>query len=143
MMMNIDRMRKEIFHIEDNVKNNLNLIEMLKKIISQKQNDIQLCTSILNMCKDNYKEKKNNVDLEKYIYLRIIRKSIEKYRFRKEAVKLKKFADFSFIFFNKKCGNLYHIPFGFEIMFSKNLEEKSKYYGISFLIKKNTIEICQ
>ena len=65
MMRNIDKMRKEKFQIEENVKNNGNLIEMLKKIISQKQNDIQLCSSILNMCKDNYKDKKNNVELEK------------------------------------------------------------------------------
>ena len=65
MMMNINKMKKESFYIEENIKNNQNLIEMLKKIISQKHNDIQLCSSILNMCKDNYKEKKNNVDLEK------------------------------------------------------------------------------
>jgi flagellar biosynthesis chaperone FliJ len=65
MMRKIDKMRKEIFYIGENINNNTNLIEILKKTISQKQNDIQLCSSILNMCKDNYKEKKNNVELEK------------------------------------------------------------------------------
>lgn len=65
MMRNIDKMRKEIFQLDENNNINDNLIQMLKRMISQKQNDIQLCTSILNMCKDNYKEKKNNVELEK------------------------------------------------------------------------------
>lgn len=66
LMRKIDKMRKEIYFIEENINNNSNLIELLKKIISHKQNDIQLCSSILNMCKDNYKEKRNNVELEKY-----------------------------------------------------------------------------
>ncbi len=69
MMRNIDKMRKEIFYIEENINNNSNLIEILKKNIFQKQNDIQLCTSILNMCKDNYNEKKNNLESEKYFML--------------------------------------------------------------------------
>lgn len=69
MMRNIDKMRKEIFYIEENINNNTNLIEVLKKNIIQKQKDIQLCSSILGMCKDNYNEKKNNLESEKYYTL--------------------------------------------------------------------------
>lgn len=69
MMRNIDKMRKEIYYLEENINNNSNLIEILKKNIFQKQNDVQLCTSILNMCKDNYNEKKNNLESEKYYTL--------------------------------------------------------------------------
>ena len=71
------------------------------------------------------------------------RKSIEKSKFKKEATKLKKFAEFTFIFFNKNCMNLYQIPTGFEVMFSKNQEEKIKFYGSCIFInnQNDMIEI--
>jgi len=61
----IEEMRKEVRNIEDKLTNNYNLIQMLKKIITQKKQNIQFCTSFLNMCRESYKDKKNNMEIDK------------------------------------------------------------------------------
>lgn len=99
---NISKMRQEMFQIEEKIENYKNSIEILKKIISQKNSDICISSSSLN---DKMRELKSKLQDNKKEY-----KNIEKYKLMKNAFRKKKLLEVSFCFFNNNFSKIYLIP---------------------------------
>jgi hypothetical protein len=57
MISNISDYRKKIFHLSEKIDNLGSYIETIKKIISQKKNDLKISMSIYNFNKENFNEK--------------------------------------------------------------------------------------
>jgi hypothetical protein len=57
MISNISEYRKKIFHLGDKIDHLSNYIDGVKKIISQKKNDLRISLSIFNFNKENLTEK--------------------------------------------------------------------------------------
>lgn len=102
MTINIDKMRKQIYGLQEKIMNYEISIDTLKKIISQKQSDLHISSSIFSINKENYKEKVQNVE-KNY-------KKIEKYKIMKNSFKNKKLIEVGHFFFNKLCYKFYLVP---------------------------------
>jgi hypothetical protein len=109
MTINIDKMRKQIFALQEKIINYEVTIDSLKKIISQKQSDLHISSSIFYINKENYKEKVQNVE-KNY-------KKIEKYKIMKNSFKNKKLIEVGYFFFNKLCYKFYLVPSFFNQVF--------------------------
>jgi hypothetical protein len=100
---NISRMRKQILQISEKIEVYENGIENLKKVISQKNSDIHISSSIFYLNRENYKDKMQNIDKNF--------KKIEKYKIMYNAFKNKKLIEIAYFFFNKNyASKLYLVP---------------------------------
>jgi hypothetical protein len=59
---NISNIRKKNFFLTEKIQNLESNIELMRKIIYQKKNDIQISTSIFNFNKENYIHKLQEID---------------------------------------------------------------------------------
>lgn len=101
-IINIGRMRKQIVHITEKIESFDNTINEIKKIISQKQSDLHISSSIYSLNRENYKENIKRIDKNL--------KRIEKCKIVYNAFKNKKLAELTYFFFNKFCYKFYIIP---------------------------------
>ncbi len=62
---NISNIRKKNFFLTEKIQNMESNIELMKKIIYQKKNDIQISASIYNFNKENYLNKQQDIDKNK------------------------------------------------------------------------------
>jgi hypothetical protein len=60
-------MKEAIFTLKEREQAKQQHIEELKKFINQKQNDINLCTSLLNMKRDTLIKKQEKLDIDKLV----------------------------------------------------------------------------
>lgn len=101
-LINIDKMRKQILSTSEKIEVYEMSIENLKKLISRKQSQLNIYSSLFYLNRGNYMEELKNVDLNY--------KRIEKYKIMYNAFKNKKLIEVTFFFFNKLCTKLFTIP---------------------------------
>ncbi len=109
---NISNIRKKNFFLSEKIQSLESNIELMKKIIYQKKNDLQISASIYNFNKENYTNKQTDIDKNN--------KKLEKYKIIFNALKNKKLMEVSYIFMNKFCGKFYLIPPFHYIKFDNN-----------------------
>jgi hypothetical protein len=102
MMINIDKMRKQVVLLNEKINNNETTIDAIKKIISQKQSDLHISSSIFFLNRENYKDKIETIE-KNY-------KKIEKYKIMYNSFKNKKLIEVAYLFFNKMCYKFYVLP---------------------------------
>lgn len=100
--ISIQKMRNEIMRLEEKISLYDTTVQSLRKIISQKQSDLHISSSILQMNKRNYEEKKGSIE-KNY-------KKLEKYKIMQNAFINKKLSEVAFCFFNKGINKFYILP---------------------------------
>jgi len=66
---NISKIRNEVMNVTDKIVNYLEMIDILKRQISQKRSDLHTSTSIFSSNTQNFKEKIQGIDKNKYIII--------------------------------------------------------------------------
>lgn len=129
MTFNINKMRNQIYSIQEKINNFESTIELLKKNISQKQSDLHISSSIFFINKENYKEKVQYIE-KNY-------KKIEKYKIMYNSFKNKKLIEVANFFFNKLSHRIYLTPPFYISPFDANNQKiRFQYYD------KNTKELA-
>lgn len=64
-LSNITKMRNDIVNLSENISNSTEMIDILKKLISQKRSDLHTSSSILSSNTQNFKEKIQGIDKNK------------------------------------------------------------------------------
>jgi len=70
-MKNITKIRNEVINVSERISNYTEMIETLKRLISQKRSDLHTSTSIFSSNTQNFKEKIHGIDKNKYIFFNL------------------------------------------------------------------------
>jgi hypothetical protein len=121
LILNITKMNKEKALIEEKINNYEMTIEFIKKMINQKQINLNYSTSIFCLNKEQYNEKFKDIE-KKY-------NSIEKLKLIKNTIKNKKLIEVTHFFFNKMCFQFYIIPpFALQVFDNNNKQQRFQFY---------------